>query len=91
MTSLLKQIDLILWKDNIQKKVVFFLSIFSTCLYIGALVLEQIDLILWKDDKCEKLSAAAWNGDLGGIVKTFGEKIAKKNEAKFNIILCLEA
>ena len=40
-------------------------------------MLEQIDLILWKDDKCEKLSAAAWNGDLGGIVKTFGKKIAK--------------
>ena len=50
-------------------------------------MLDQIDLILWKDDKCEKLSAAAWNGDLGGKVKTFGKKI----EAKLNLILCLEA
>ena len=54
-------------------------------------MLEQIDLILWKDDKCEKLSAAAWNGDLGGIVKTFGKKNSKKFEAKLNIIFCLEA
>ena len=48
-------------------------------------LLKQIDLILWKDDKCEKLSAAAWNGDLGGKVKTFGKK-KQKIEAKLNII-----
>ena len=41
-------------------------------------MLEQIDLILRKDDKCEKLSAAAWKGYLGGIVKTFGQKMEKK-------------
>ena len=54
-------------------------------------MLEQIDLILRKDDKCEKLSAAAWKGYLGGIVKTFGKKKWQKIDAKLNIILCLEA
>ena len=43
-------------------------------------MLEQIDLILWKDDKCEKLSAAAWNWDLGGKVKTFGKKNKKMKQ-----------
>ena len=64
------------WSDLVKgwhiKKSCF--SIVLTCLYIGALVLEQIDLILRKDDKCEKLSAAAWNWDLGGIVKTICQK-----------------